>query len=162
MDVSCGNLKCRQTFDCCHHQYLLLFVTTSGGVRKICHSKLCCHIFQLLNIVKRELMIEHKNDSLHTVDLNENLKFHLNSRHMRSFSRKSHCQHSFIHSFTCPSIHLHMVKVAQSCLTLCDLIDYIVHGILQPEQWSEQQFCSPRDLPNPGIKPRSPTLQVDS
>ena len=24
------------------------------------------------------------------------------------------------------------VKVAQSCLTLCDLMDYTVHGILQP------------------------------
>ena len=28
------------------------------------------------------------------------------------------------------------VKVAQLCLTLCDPMDYIVHGILQPEYWS--------------------------
>ena len=48
------------------------------------------------------------------------------------------------------------VKVAQSCLTLCHPMDYIVHGILQA------RIPSPRDLPNPGIKPRSPTLQVDS
>ena len=38
---------------------------------------------------------------------------------------------------------------------------YTVHGILQAEYWTEP-FPSPGDLPNPGIKPRSPTLQVDS
>ena len=32
----------------------------------------------------------------------------------------------------------------------------------RPEYWSGQPFPSPGDLPNPGIKPRSPTLQVDS
>ena len=30
------------------------------------------------------------------------------------------------------------------------------------EYWSGEPFPSPGDLPNPGIKPRSPTLQVDS
>ena len=30
------------------------------------------------------------------------------------------------------------------------------------EHWSGQPFPSPGDLPNPGIKPRSPTSQVDS
>ena len=30
------------------------------------------------------------------------------------------------------------------------------------EYWSGQLFPSPGDLPNPGIKPRSPTLQADS
>ena len=35
------------------------------------------------------------------------------------------------------------------------------HG-LKPEYWCGQPFPSPGDLPNPGIKPRSPTLQVDS
>ena len=30
------------------------------------------------------------------------------------------------------------------------------------EYWSELPFHSPRDRPNPGIEPRSPTLQVDS
>ena len=29
------------------------------------------------------------------------------------------------------------------------------------EQWSGQPFPSPRDLPNPGIEPRSPALQAD-
>ena len=33
---------------------------------------------------------------------------------------------------------------------------------LRPEHWNGQPFPSPEDLPNPGIKPRSPTLQVDS
>ena len=32
---------------------------------------------------------------------------------------------------SCISIHLWKVKVAQSCLTLCDPMDYTVHGILQ-------------------------------
>ena len=32
----------------------------------------------------------------------------------------------------------------------------------RPEHWSGYRFPSPRDLPNPGIKPRSPTLQADS
>ena len=30
------------------------------------------------------------------------------------------------------------------------------------EYWSGQPFPSPGDLPNPGIKPRSPALQADS
>ena len=30
------------------------------------------------------------------------------------------------------------------------------------EYWSGLPFLSPGDLPNPGIKPRSPTLQVDA
>ena len=32
----------------------------------------------------------------------------------------------------------------------------------RPEYWRGQTFLSPVDLPNPGIKPRSPTLQADS
>ena len=32
----------------------------------------------------------------------------------------------------------------------------------RPEYWSGLPFPSPGDLPNPGIEPRSPTLQVDS
>ena len=31
-----------------------------------------------------------------------------------------------------------------------------------PEYWSGQSFPSPGDLPNPGMEPRSPTLEVDS
>ena len=42
------------------------------------------------------------------------------------------------------------------------------HGLIQtmefsrPEYWSGQPFPSPGDLPNPGIEPRSPSLQADS
>ena len=32
----------------------------------------------------------------------------------------------------------------------------------RPEYWSGQPFPSQGDLPDPGIEPRSPTLQVDS
>jgi len=32
----------------------------------------------------------------------------------------------------------------------------------RPESWSGQLFPSAGDLPNPGIEPRSPALQVDS
>ena len=32
----------------------------------------------------------------------------------------------------------------------------------KPEYWSGYLFPSPGDLPNPGVKPRSPTLQADS
>ena len=47
-------------------------------------------------------------------------------------------------------------KVTLSCLTLFDPMDYIVHGILQAKILEWVAF------PNPGIKPKSPTLQVDS
>ena len=32
----------------------------------------------------------------------------------------------------------------------------------RPEYWSGELFPSPADLPNPEIKPRSPTLRADS
>ena len=54
------------------------------------------------------------------------------------------------------------VKVVQLCPTLCDPMDYTVHGILQARilEWVDFPFSG--DLPNPGIELRSPTLQVDS
>ena len=58
---------------------------------------------------------------------------------------------------------------SESCsVTLCNPMDYTVHGILQARilEWVAFPFSrgssQPRDLPNPGIKPRSPTLQADS
>ena len=53
-------------------------------------------------------------------------------------------------------------KSLQLCLILCDPMDYTVHGILQARilEWVAVPFS--RDLPNPGIQPRSPTLQADS
>ena len=52
------------------------------------------------------------------------------------------------------------MKVTQSCLILCDPMDYTVHGILQARIL--EYFPSPGDLPNSGIEPRSPALQADS
>ena len=37
-----------------------------------------------------------------------------------------------------------------------------VHGFSREEHWSGLPFPSPGDLPDPGIKPRSPALQTDS
>ena len=59
------------------------------------------------------------------------------------------------------------VLVSQSCPTLCDPMDCgppgsSVHGMLQARIWSELPFPSPKDLPDPGIEPRSPALQADS
>ena len=95
-----------------------------------------------------------------------------------------------------------IVKIVQSWPTLCNPVDYTVHGILQSrilewvaipfsrgssqprdwvqvscisgrfftswatreaqEYWSGEPIPSPADLPNPGIEPGSPALQVDS
>ena len=59
----------------------------------------------------------------------------------------------------------------QLCLTLCDPMDYIAHGAPLSMEFSRQEYWSgwpcppPGDLPNPGIKPKSPAappLQVVS
>ena len=49
-------------------------------------------------------------------------------------------------------------SVAQSCLTLCDPMDYPVHGILQARMLEWVAFPFSGDLPNPGIKPLQPGL----
>ena len=54
------------------------------------------------------------------------------------------------------------VKVIQSCPALCDPVDYRIHGLLQARILERVAFPFSRDLPNPGIEPRSPALQVDS
>ena len=55
------------------------------------------------------------------------------------------------------------VKVTQSCSTLCNRMDYTVHGrILQARilEWVASPFS--RGSSQPGIKPRSPALQANS
>ena len=57
--------------------------------------------------------------------------------------------------------------VAQSCPTLCNATDCSppvssVHGILQARILECIAISFFRDLPDPGIKPGSPTLQADS
>ena len=59
------------------------------------------------------------------------------------------------------------VLAAQQCLTLCSPIDCrlsgsFVHGIFQARIWSGLPFPSSGDLPDPGIKPGSPSLRADS
>ena len=58
------------------------------------------------------------------------------------------------------------VKVAQFCLSLCDPKDcslpgFSVHGILQASILEQGPIPFSRDLPDPGIKFRSPALQAD-
>ena len=56
------------------------------------------------------------------------------------------------------------MKVTQSYLTLCRLYPWTIWSMefSRPKHPSRWLFISPRDLPNPGIEPRSPTLQADS
>ena len=69
--------------------------------------------------------------------------------------------HKFFNVYT-----LVVVLVTQLCPTLCDSMDCSLPGsslpgILQAEYWCGLSCPSPGDLPNPGIKPRSPALQAD-
>ena len=54
------------------------------------------------------------------------------------------------------------VKVTQSCPTLCNPMDYTVHGILQTRilEWVAFPFSRGSSQPRDG--PKSPTLQADS
>ena len=71
--------------------------------------------------------------------------------------------HVYIVEYSVPCL------VDQSCMTLCDSMDYssiclapLSMGILQAGilEWLP---CPPlKEFPNPGIEPRSPTLQLDS
>ena len=54
------------------------------------------------------------------------------------------------------------VKVARSCWTLCDPMNYTVHGIVQARILEWIAFPFSRESSQPGIKPRSLTLQADS
>ena len=51
------------------------------------------------------------------------------------------------------------VGIHQSCPTL---FNPMAMEFSRQEYWSGEPFPSPGDLPNPGIKPRSPALQADS
>ena len=57
------------------------------------------------------------------------------------------------------------VSVAQSCPTRCNPMGCsppgsLSKGLSRQEYWSGLPFPSPMDLPDPGIKPRSPALQT--
>ena len=49
-----------------------------------------------------------------------------------------------------------------SCVQLCNPWTIQSMEFSRSEYWSGYPFPSPGDLPNPGIEPRSPALQVDS
>ena len=58
-------------------------------------------------------------------------------------------------------------EVSHSSVRLCDPVDCSppgssVHGISRQEYWSGLPVPSPGDLPDPGIKPRSPALWADA
>ena len=60
-----------------------------------------------------------------------------------------------------------VLLVTMSCLTLATPWTVTCQAPLSmefsgQEYWSELPFPSPGDLPDPGIKPRSPALQADS
>ena len=53
--------------------------------------------------------------------------------------------------------------VAQSCDPMgCNLPGSSVHGFSRQGYWSGLPFPSPGNIPDPGIKPRSPALKADS
>ena len=60
-----------------------------------------------------------------------------------------------------PEQHSSACPLAQSCLTLCDLMDCslpgtLVMGFSRQEYWSGLPFPSPWNLPDPGIEPGLP------
>ena len=74
------------------------------------------------------------------------------------------------HVISRSSFSFYLAACVQSCPTLCEPVDSSlpgssVHGILRPEYWKGLPLPFLRDLPNPGIKPKSLCLlhwQTDS
>ena len=54
---------------------------------------------------------------------------------------------------SCPTLVTPWIVACQAPLSM---------GFSRQEYWNELPFPSPGDLPNPGVKPRSPALQADS
>ena len=61
-------------------------------------------------------------------------------------------------------IYLHAIKIVQLFATPWTVAHQAPQsmGFFRQEYWSGLPFPSPRDLPDPGIEPRSPALQADS
>ena len=74
----------------------------------------------------------------------------------------------FIKEFILQFTHESESEAAQSCLTLCDPMDYKVYqappslGFSRQEYWNGLPFPSPGDLPNPGIEPCLPHCKADA
>ena len=60
----------------------------------------------------------------------------------------------FFFFFFCGT-HRICCSVAQFCLTLCDPMVPLSKGFPRQEYWSGLPFCSPGDLPSPGMEPTS-------
>ena len=66
----------------------------------------------------------------------------------------------------CLLVSLSIKSKSESCLAVSDTLRS--HEFIQsikfsrPEHWGGKLFPSPEDLPNPGMEPRVPALQVDS
>ena len=58
----------------------------------------------------------------------------------------------FVHAQLLSHIQLFVTQ----CIVACQVPVFM--GFSRQEYWSGQPFPSPEDLPNPGIKPRSPSL----
>ena len=77
------------------------------------------------------------------------------------------CLLSFKHlKFLIPSLNSHFYYVCV-CVSHSVLSDFLwphklPMGFSRQEYWSGLPFPSPEDLPDPGIRPRSPKLQADS
>ena len=54
---------------------------------------------------------------------------------------------------SCPTLAIPWTVACKASLSM---------GFSMQEYWSGLPFPSPEDLPDPGIEPRSPTLQADS
>ena len=69
---------------------------------------------------------------------------------------------------TFPPMHMSRIQKSLSRVRLFATPWSVVHqaplsmGFSRQEYWSGLPFPSPGDLPNPGITPRSPTLQADA
>ena len=67
---------------------------------------------------------------------------------------------SLLFSFKCV-LSRSVISDSVTAWTVCSL-HLCPWGFSRQEYWSGLPFPSPGDLPNPGIKPRSPALQVNS
>ena len=78
------------------------------------------------------------------------------------------CMYIYNVLYTYPHLPSLWSEVAQSCPILCDPKDSSLHqappsmGFSVQEYWSGLPFLSPGNLPDPGIEPRSPTLETDA
>ena len=87
--------------------------------------------------------------------------FSRGSSQPRDQTQVSHIAGRFFTSSTTWGTLKVKVKVSQSCLTLCNPMVCVVHGVL-PDRIPEQvAFLFSRGSSNPGIKPRFPALQAD-